>query len=395
MGCIICNSSDSYPIFSVPLFPLFNLPISKNDKKEIERTYGSEKLLAPLGYLACGQCGHTSIEHLPNKGLIDLLYSSYYSYPSAILGQFNPVRDDYFVEFFFNKLVNSIDARNNRQVLEVGCYDGYVLRKLQEFGLDVEGCDPSSGADIGIAKGIPIKKRFFDAKEYAQEGREFDVILSRHFIEHVENPSELIIGFKSILKEEGLLVLETPNVTYFSDKGFMEVFSLQHINLFSDKSLNILLAQNGLQVIDVVRTPENILVIAKNTKIVIETESAVYNYREIGQKFVQIYAQNLEKIKRRLQEHRRVAIWGAGGFGVAAIELYQIPKNKIIYFVDADEKKIGNEYINYDFKIVPPSQLALDPPDIVVIASMYSDDILSKDEMNIGIPHLNLFRQIG
>ena len=45
-------------------------------------------------------------------------------------------------------------------VLEVGCFDGYVLHNLQEKGYNVTGCDPSIGADIGKSFGINIQKGF-------------------------------------------------------------------------------------------------------------------------------------------------------------------------------------------------------------------------------------------
>ena len=51
-------------------------------------------------------------------------------------------------------------------VLEIGCFDGYVLQKLKKEGYNVNGCDPSEGAEIGKGFGLNIQKEFFDPNNY-------------------------------------------------------------------------------------------------------------------------------------------------------------------------------------------------------------------------------------
>jgi hypothetical protein len=71
-----------------------------------------------------------------------------------------------------------------------------------------------------------------------------------------------------------------------------------------------------------------------------------------------------------------VAIWGAGGFGICALNLYSITENNIRYFIDIDSKKWNMEYLNYSIPIVSPAYAMDNPPSIIIIASMYSENIL-------------------
>ena len=45
-------------------------------------------------------------------------------------------------------------------ILEIGCFDGYIISKLKKTFHNVFGCDPSPGAEIGKNKGLKIKEIF-------------------------------------------------------------------------------------------------------------------------------------------------------------------------------------------------------------------------------------------
>ena len=94
--------------------------------------------------------------------MLEKLYNKYYNYPSPIKGFFKPERDDNFIKIFLNNNKN----KKKQSILEVGCYDGYVIKKLSEKGYKVLGCDPSKGALIGKKMGIPIRKEFFNPSLY-------------------------------------------------------------------------------------------------------------------------------------------------------------------------------------------------------------------------------------
>ena len=72
-----------------------------------------------------------------------------------------------------------------------------------------------------------------------------------------------------------------------------------------------------------------------------------------------------------------IGIWGAGGFGIAILELYNIDDKYVKYFIDSDPIKWDMEYLNYTIPIVSPSYAKDNPPSIIIIASMYSKNIVA------------------
>ena len=156
--------------------------------------------------------------------MLNKIYADYSSYPSPLMGHFIPERDDVFLDIFHKNIQPYCQKHKLSSVLEIGCFDGYVLHKLQKIGFDVTGCDPSIGADIGKQFGVNIKKQMFNSDYFYSQNIFFDIVISRHFIEHVVDPKTLVDDMKKVLKPEGLLIIETPNVNYYIKHGIMDVF---------------------------------------------------------------------------------------------------------------------------------------------------------------------------
>jgi len=377
MICSICKSNNTDLLLDYGQYPYFTVPLKKNDKKKILAQYSKDQLVSKLKYTACKDCGHVYINQIPDQNIIDDLYSNYYSYPSPLKGEFDPIRDNRFIQIFQDQIHPICKKDNLDNVLEVGCYDGYILNQLQKDGYNVTGCDPSVGADIGLAFGLNIQKEFFDPINYSKNGSLFDIVISRHFIEHTINPYEFINSLKSVLFDNGLLILETPNIQYFIKKGLLEVFSLQHITLFTATSLKILMIKAGLDVILIQKTFDNLIVIAKksNKHDSINLESFAYIISQFTGRVIDNNKRINNQINNYLNSGNDIAIWGAGGFGIAALTLYSIPSSKIKYFIDSDPKKWGMEYLNYKIPIISPEKAKQLQPDLIIITSMYSQSI--------------------
>ena len=154
--CPICSSTVSQTLLSYDAFPYFTVPVSRLLKEKILEEYTDGQLTAPLKVKVCGECCHCYLAILPNQEIIDNMYSNYFTYPSALEGHFQPERDDRFLEFFGEKAEILCKSKKLNSILEIGCYDGYILHGLQQKGFTVTGCDPSEGADIGRKHGLKI-----------------------------------------------------------------------------------------------------------------------------------------------------------------------------------------------------------------------------------------------
>jgi len=362
------------------LFPYFTVPVTKEEKAAIVQKYTSDQLTNPLIVKACVECPHCYLDPLPDQDIIDYLYSNYYSYPSPLKGQFQPERDDYFLQFFEEHVSTLCQERNLNRILEVGCFDGYILYHLQNKGFEVTGCDPSFGADIAQEHGVNVLRQFFDADEFLSKDLTFDVVISRHFIEHVIQPREWIQSLKKILSPNGLLVIETPNVSFYLERGLLEVFSLQHLQGFSSESLNDALVKEGLNPLLIEQTTNNLITISEDGHQSIK--KPLGNWNEMISSFDEKFSHNKSKLKNNvysfIHEEKTVGMWGAGGFGLAALMLYDLPVQLIDFIIDSDSKKWDMEYLNYQIPIISPQIGKEKYPDLIIIASMYSQSILKQ-----------------
>ena len=379
MKCQICKSINVNLLLDYGLYPFFTVPVKIDNKDEILKKYNKSQLFGELKYNVCDDCGHVSIKKIPRQNIIDDLYSNYYSYPSPLKGEFEPIRDNYFVETF-NKKINSICKKNKlNSVLEVGCYDGYILYKLKQDGYKVRGCDPSIGAEIGNSFGIEIDNHFFEPEKYLDIQKTFDIIISRHFIEHTADPFSFVKNLKSVLNSDGLLIIETPNIEHFIEKGLLEVFSLQHITLFTSESLKYLLKKLEMKVIYTNKESENLIMVAEQSSNI--KESYIKSFSEINKQFSVRIQNNRRKIKKHINNYisnnKKIALWGAGGFGCAALSLFEIKTEYIDYYIDSDPEKLKMEYLTNSIQIISPESALKISPDLIIVASMYGEGILN------------------
>jgi GT2 family glycosyltransferase/SAM-dependent methyltransferase len=127
-------------------------------------------------------------------------------------------------------------------MLEVGGNYGFLLDMASVlFRWDVSGADPSPCALQGARElGISILNTTI---EKAQFDKKFDAIIGVQLIEHIEKPRVLIAKLSELVREEGFVVLTTPDASV-SDLG-AEYSPGDHHILFSQKGLASLLADAG------------------------------------------------------------------------------------------------------------------------------------------------------
>ena len=389
--CPICKKKNNIQrIIDVKGFPIINTPIKILQKKNFFKKNSKKLFKEDLKILFCKKCFHTFLETIPNQKNIDELYSKFYNYPSPMLGKFKPQRDINFLKFFKNnkKYLSSIKTKN---ILEIGCYDGYVLHKLKKMGFNVSGCEPSGGAIIGKKFGLKIYKRFFDSDFFLKKNLKFDLVFSRHFLEHMINPAKILEEKMKILKDGGFIVIEVPNIQYYLKKSLLEVFSLQHIHGFSLNSLKMLLKKYSFKILRVNSFSENLIIISQKRIMKKSKHKKIKNL---------VFKNNIEKNKKLIKKkiynyfknNKKIVFWGAGGFSVAATFLYDISDKYISYIVDSDNKKKSMQFLHNSMKIFSNSKLNSDVPDLIIITSYYSKDILKLiKKMKLKVDVLKIF----
>ena len=156
------------------------------------------------------------------------------------------------------KLVNRHRPTVGR-VLDVGCAAGFFLRVMKDHGWDTWAVEPSApiaakaishlGEDrvwVGTLDDLPAGRPGY-------EPASFDLVSMWDVVEHVPDPQSLLRQARSLLKPDGLLILETQNVrsafARLLGKRWHHYKHREHLYHFNPKTLDRLLDQAGLEVV--------------------------------------------------------------------------------------------------------------------------------------------------
>jgi 2-polyprenyl-3-methyl-5-hydroxy-6-metoxy-1,4-benzoquinol methylase len=99
------------------------------------------------------------------------------------------------------------------EVLDFGCGQGAFSQRLIDAGMNVDGCD----IDIVQIKADVRKKIRLDLNKPVSDSitGKYDMVIALEIIEHLQNPWKYLEDCRSILKNDGILVLTTPNISSF------------------------------------------------------------------------------------------------------------------------------------------------------------------------------------
>ncbi len=138
------------------------------------------------------------------------------------------------------------------RILDVGCGRGSYLYPLYELGMtNVRGIDPFIPATIVYPNGYTVEKRFI----HDMTGR-WDIVMYNHSFEHVPDPLDNLLAVKRILAPGGLCIIRVPTVSSYAWEHYrtdwFQLDAPRHFFLHSVKSMELLAAQAGLHLADVV-----------------------------------------------------------------------------------------------------------------------------------------------
>jgi 2-polyprenyl-6-hydroxyphenyl methylase / 3-demethylubiquinone-9 3-methyltransferase len=147
---------------------------------------------------------------------------------SAMLHRLNPVRLGFVraaVDRHFGSDPNGLKPLAGKMALDVGCGAGLLCEPLARLGARVTGVD-AAPENIEAAKahaaisGLDIDYRAGELAE--QRLATFDLVTSMEVIEHVADPAAFVAGLAQHLKQNGLMILSTPNRTVASKLFLVE-----------------------------------------------------------------------------------------------------------------------------------------------------------------------------
>jgi cyclopropane fatty-acyl-phospholipid synthase-like methyltransferase len=148
------------------------------------------------------------------------------------------------------KLVERSTRVIKGNILDMGSGTGSFVNEMKQNGWLVTGLEPDEDARK-TAKEL-YQLELHDTKElYQLSTGSFDAITMWHVLEHVHDLSAYIQQLKSILRDNGKMLIAVPNYTSLDAKVYQQYWAAydvpRHLYHFSPRSVQILMEKHGLK----------------------------------------------------------------------------------------------------------------------------------------------------
>ncbi len=210
-----------------------------------------------LATIACVECGLVRHRDIPSEAALEEFYANSYreayhgeSTPSPrrvmrawnngrrIAGQLRP---------FIIDASTSANMSGGYTAVEIGAGLGCNVKALEELGCRAEGVEPHAGFQAYAAASVKAKVRHGFLRDMPRQPA-FDLVLLIHVIEHLRQPDLDVGHMRDLLRPEGMLYVECPNLAApFARKSRM--FHYAHLFSFTPHALQSLVEQCGFTLV--------------------------------------------------------------------------------------------------------------------------------------------------
>lgn len=136
------------------------------------------------------------------------------------------------------------------KLLDIGTAGGAFLDAAREYGYDAFGLEPS--ADLvarGKARGLQIEQGTIDRHAFAPAS--FDMVCLWDVIEHLCEPRAALVQIKALLKPNGVLLINFPDIgtmqAKLAGKRLWWILSV-HLHQFTQRSIREICRRSGFEV---------------------------------------------------------------------------------------------------------------------------------------------------
>jgi 2-polyprenyl-3-methyl-5-hydroxy-6-metoxy-1,4-benzoquinol methylase len=142
-------------------------------------------------------------------------------------------------------------------LLDVGCGAGFFLKLAAETGYVTEGVELSPYAAKYAQQKLGLRVFQGELADAGFARESFDIITLWHILEHVHDPRRFLRQVNALLKSNGLLALEVPNIGSLPARAAGINWELmapkEHFYYFNEKTIKRYLEESAFNVI-VIRT---------------------------------------------------------------------------------------------------------------------------------------------
>lgn len=246
-NCRLCNSTN--------LTEWLDLGFSPHSD-QFRRDKDTPELQYPLRVSVCNDCGLSQLSYVVEK---EVMYTEDYLYEASITKT---------ADKHWGDLADDVIERTgitSGLAVDVGGNDGTLSLKFKERGFQVINIDPCKEVtDISRERGVETITDFFCDRalkllgEYATDEPDTfyplqaDIITGTNVFAHVHDLHTFMKDIKTLLKEDGVFVFESPYFGEFYNQLEYSTIYHQHLSYLSVKPLIRFLDKFGMEIFDIV-----------------------------------------------------------------------------------------------------------------------------------------------
>ena len=203
----------------------------------------------------CSSCRCLFLNPMPGSEEIEGFYPTQYWWSSSkagILKQLESIYRKLALHDHVSFIARAAGDRTGLDLLDVGCGSGTLLGLLRQRGFQPTGVDLSAEAARVAEAENGVRVVVGSLADAAFPSDSFDMVTLFHVMEHVVNPRSVLAEVSRILKPNGAVVLQVPNIDSWQFKAFgARWYGLdipRHVIDYSKESMLKLLADSGFAV---------------------------------------------------------------------------------------------------------------------------------------------------
>ena len=252
-----------------------------------------------------------------------------------------------------DSLIKRIGEDKTTKIFGLTYKDSSILERLKNLGFSNTYCfDMKNNFSISDDEaGLESIQEVIDTPLIEQLQNNYgkaDVLLIRHFLEHVHDPLNFLQIIKLLVKPEGYIVFEVPDCTRFIEVCDYPFIWEEHITYLNSYTMRLILEKSHLLLEELKIYPytyeDSLVAIVKNTPAPFQNKKntlTIDGEIKAGKKFSRQFVNRKEQIFNLLthwhSEGKNVAIYGAGHMAAKFLNFYEI--GKFFKFVIDDDKE--------------------------------------------------------
>ena len=347
--CSICNKKFT------DFLSLGKHPCADTFLKTKKQAKNLKKYPLIVGFCKCSHL--TSIYPIPK-------YERYEKYDYSYTSDNSPVSRSHFKNIA-NTISKNFKINRNSFVIEAGSNDGTFLNEIRKISkAKVLGVDPSNNiAKIAKKRKIKTLISYFDyqtSKKIRKLYGRADIFYGANVFNHVDNNIDFLNGVNFLLKENGLLVLEVPDLKSLISKTGFDTIYHEHRHYYSEKSIALILKKKNFKIIKI----QKINYMAGSLRVFATKNN--YNFKNI-KKFSYINLSQFKNFKkkikliireikffvnRNIEKNEKVYGIGAATKGNTLLNCCNFDESKIKFILDKSKHKINKFTPGSGIKII-------------------------------------------